>query len=428
MRRCDKCGSLDIQVAPSDNEEQYRPCDIRNGDPCISCRELSCVNLQISNVKDQLEKLLYKRRKLKTERNHEHDLMNSLPMELISYIFEFYVADMSTDNQWGSPMILSAVCQAWRKLVESTPVLWTYIQIFLSKSTVRINVDILTNHIHHSGRLPLSIKIRAEETKDDIYARMDIESRFTPFVEELCSCSDRWEVFDCEVVNGITWRRLRQHIDGALGAPILKTLRLWSPLSQPYLMHGESTSPSALSKPCPTSVSFRHMIPQYFDIDWSCVKRATATNIPGAAIFNVFALAEQATNCTFHVIDDISSNDTLNAKTTHSMITHLTVAFESSSSHTPMIRLFMFATLPSLQKLSVNLFFKLLPVDMLARFLKKSACPLRSLTLDNVGTKGYDDSYNSNVLINLFKAAPLLQDLAINCYPKDSLTLPCNDL
>ncbi|KAF8902236.1 hypothetical protein CPB84DRAFT_1776274 [Gymnopilus junonius] len=452
MYFCDWCGSLD----PSDDGELYKLCRICDGNPCTSCEEIIRLNLQIADAKEKLEILLHKRREIKLERNNKHDLMkNLLPMEIVIHIFELCVAPDPDYYELYSPMTLAAVCQHWRKFIESRPSLWKYIQLFLSKSTSNFNLHVLTKHIACSGQLPLSIEIRllkeaseeddeedVEEEEDendededgyqyDIYGsngrgngdesdeENDTELLSTPIIEALSSCSHRWEVFNCDITKRV-WKRLRRRVDSALGTACLKTLRLcswgWTPHGlRTFLTHAEPmfiSEATTVSKPRPTSVGLSHMTPEYLNIDWSGVKHITDSVVPLDITFDLFDLAHKMVDCTIHV--DIIRKRLQNFKVhTYPVLTSLHIYFQKYpelASH-----FFRLMNLPSLRDIIVDMEERELPIGDLNEFLQRASRCLRTITLDNIA--GESDNSISKNLISLFKSVPLLEELTINTMP-----------
>ncbi|KAF8902243.1 hypothetical protein CPB84DRAFT_875427 [Gymnopilus junonius] len=232
MRRCDNCGSLNSSLDEGDL------CNIYNGVPCATCKQLSLLNLQIAEAKDHMEKLLHERRRMKSERNRDHDLLNAcLPPEITARIFELYVAPTSEPNHSkrvpSSPMILVAVCQAWRDLAERTPSLWVSVRINLTKDTKDASLQTLTRHIRCSGSHHLFIQIRLLE--DETRTNADIGAIYAAFLDTLSTCSKRWQVLDCDITKEF-WERLRLCLCAGtdpieapgIVAPFLQTLRLYS--------------------------------------------------------------------------------------------------------------------------------------------------------------------------------------------------------
>lgn len=102
--------------------------------------------------------------------NYAHDpLTSKLPAEIVSKIFtNFLPANVASD--YGirdvragkvvrtTPLLLGAVCSAWRAIIWSTPLLWTSIFVNLADFE-KAHIDILDEWLHRSGGLPLYIGI-----------------------------------------------------------------------------------------------------------------------------------------------------------------------------------------------------------------------------------------------------------------------------
>ncbi|KAF8958474.1 hypothetical protein BDZ97DRAFT_1442261 [Flammula alnicola] len=64
---------------------------------------------------------------LTTQINLQHDpFTHYLPVEIASRIFTFYVDDSWPTKKYA-PLLLAAVCKAWREIAFSTPRIWTSI-------------------------------------------------------------------------------------------------------------------------------------------------------------------------------------------------------------------------------------------------------------------------------------------------------------
>jgi hypothetical protein len=140
------------------------------GRPCIPCEELAAINHDISNAEsfatmNATRILLYGRI------NHAHDpLTSKLPPEIVSTVFtNFLPANVALDyciQRAGkvvctTPLLLGAVCTAWRAIVWSTPLLWTSIFVNLADFK-KADIGILEEWLCRSGGLPLYIGIRSE--------------------------------------------------------------------------------------------------------------------------------------------------------------------------------------------------------------------------------------------------------------------------
>ncbi|KAL1706771.1 hypothetical protein EV121DRAFT_278532 [Schizophyllum commune] len=112
------------------------------------------------------------------EQRPTHSVFDSVPAELLAFIFEACVAlEMYTPNSFfhqtsKAPWPLTQVCRSWRQTAQNTPSLWT---------TVRVSVDtleelehppddtaaILSSYLGNSHPLPFSLVIISEDEFPD---------------------------------------------------------------------------------------------------------------------------------------------------------------------------------------------------------------------------------------------------------------------
>ncbi|KAF9484098.1 hypothetical protein BDN70DRAFT_952969 [Pholiota conissans] len=128
--------------------------------------------------------------------NQVHDpLATKLPAEVVSTIFTNFAPitvsrdygipvnrpeDMHSGMERTTPLLLAAVCTAWRALAWSTPQLWSTISVDISCVNGAV-VDILREWLNRSGDLPLYIEIHADLEID--YHKLDRHEISNVFAE-----------------------------------------------------------------------------------------------------------------------------------------------------------------------------------------------------------------------------------------------------
>jgi len=97
----------------------------------------------------------------------QNETFEKLPTEIIALILCIeavslaaparHVREPESEMMAYSPLKLGAVCRHWRKIVWSTPILWTYISIPVFKCLQPGRIILLQDWIAHSKSLPLTI-------------------------------------------------------------------------------------------------------------------------------------------------------------------------------------------------------------------------------------------------------------------------------
>jgi hypothetical protein len=99
-----------------------------DGNPCSACTEDIELEKEINELEIRIEKILIKRRALRTAMNENHDhLIHKFPPEIASHIFIQYAPPSALFDQddRSTPLYLGAVCRKWRQLAWATPQLWS---------------------------------------------------------------------------------------------------------------------------------------------------------------------------------------------------------------------------------------------------------------------------------------------------------------
>ena len=75
-----------------------------------------------------------------------HSIISTLPVELLSEIFRWYVASAFfhyPSSQYWPPLILTRVCSSWRDIVMGLPRLWTQVVIPCAHQCQTLHEDCL---------------------------------------------------------------------------------------------------------------------------------------------------------------------------------------------------------------------------------------------------------------------------------------------
>ncbi|KAF8959209.1 hypothetical protein BDZ97DRAFT_1838637 [Flammula alnicola] len=203
------------------------------GNPCDICLQISEMDAQIAHARALLADLGPKRQQLlKTKVNTLHDpVTRYLPVEVASLIFIFYVhgtditqldynARSSTEeDHHGIPLVLAAVCKAWRRIVFATPRLWTSMNIDLSiAQDPALQVELATQWLSRSGHIPLSISIDVPLDEGSQQPNQHTGDLF----ELLKTYAFRWQ----QLTLFIPSKFYHAFTDGLGGVPLLESLSL----------------------------------------------------------------------------------------------------------------------------------------------------------------------------------------------------------
>ena len=144
-----------------------------------------------------LKRLALKRYDLKRKINRFHSpIVRLLPPDVMSTIFEFCLPDF-TDRQVSQftkedlfiPLFLGAICSYWRDIAWSTPSLWSSL-VVTDKYISHVAAGIAQEWLVRSGQLPLSIRIYSEHLEHEVVSALaDIVNQY----------SNRWSNLDLHI-------------------------------------------------------------------------------------------------------------------------------------------------------------------------------------------------------------------------------------
>ena len=166
------------------------------------------------------ERLRLKRYDLKRKINRLYSpIIRKLPLDVTSTIFEFCLPGFMdhqllpyTEEDLSIPLSLGAICSYWRDIAWSTPSLWSSLVIRVpSKHKSHITTGIAQEWLARSGQLPLSIRIYSKSYKKPVAALANIINQY----------STRWSDLDLYIPDSYyqCFRATDTH------APILKSIQ-----------------------------------------------------------------------------------------------------------------------------------------------------------------------------------------------------------
>jgi len=166
---------------------QMRPCVIRDGEPCLTCKE----DLELEQT---IQELQNRRRNLRSQMNVNHDpFILKFSPEIASHIFSLSMEKWDYDPTlaalYGLPtqFLLGTICRGWRQLARSTPQLWSTLSFTLGKPTkleTLPQLRVISDWLQLSASLPLTLWIASD-------SRISRE-RSDPIINTLNTQSARW--------------------------------------------------------------------------------------------------------------------------------------------------------------------------------------------------------------------------------------------
>ncbi|KAF9559840.1 hypothetical protein CPC08DRAFT_708470 [Agrocybe pediades] len=149
--------------------------------------------------------------------------ISRLPPEIITAIFQLNVRDPAPGKKPITPLYLGSICQAWRHLVWSTPILWRDINLHVDASDSEL--ALLREWLLRAGTSPLDIMLRDQRN----ISRESLVSLQKRVLSTLITRSTYWSSFTCMSLMSECYDTFQDaHF------PILKTIRIKAYL-RPFL-------------------------------------------------------------------------------------------------------------------------------------------------------------------------------------------------
>ena len=178
---------------------------------------------ELAELDTLLKHLRLQRYELKRKINRSHSaIIRHLPPDVMSTIFEFCLPYF-TDNynhilafireDFSFPLSLGAICSYWRDIAWSMPSLWSSLVVRVrSNNDPHIIAGVAQEWLARSGQLPLSIRILALDNKP-VSALYDIINRYSTRWSDLdlCMLPDCFQQFHAIGNHAPTLKSIRFH-------------------------------------------------------------------------------------------------------------------------------------------------------------------------------------------------------------------------
>ncbi|PPR05620.1 LOW QUALITY PROTEIN: hypothetical protein CVT26_009141 [Gymnopilus dilepis] len=421
MYGCHFCGrySDDFSLYP---DTPIPPC--RN-QGCSTCKRLQTLNAQIRKLQDSVAVLLEEQRQLRSQYNHAShpSIVNSLPHELSTQIFSFYV--QMREPGWGdlvsgsqspggsiidSPLLLGAVCRTWRQFVWSSPSLWTSLRLYLDRPISP------AGSISRSAQLPLSVQLEVLPPENDFGEDDDseqvVEDVLLPLIQFLNVSSHRWSSLDLTLPSFVvaSYSRYRRVF-----------IRLPSAFSCLSRYNG---SPLNITQVAPKELTITSGV-ALKDLRFKLenLNRFSANDVQPSDVFEVTRRAPELISCRFLMKTSwgLPQNYIHSPPFVHSQIKSLAIFLRTEDTAR---WFFNGITLPSLTQLETDLPMGSPSTTSFLYFLQRSKCILETLSLS------MDRTADSKNIVEILRNCPSLHHLSLNlrlAYDITSQRFPCLD-
>ncbi|KIK51373.1 hypothetical protein GYMLUDRAFT_50607 [Collybiopsis luxurians FD-317 M1] len=201
---------------------------------------MEALDTQLAKIQAAEYALAQKRLQLLGTRN-QLALIHRLPLELLAEIFCVYceedeqISSLNPTAQLPPQLVVCHVCHHWRELAQSTPRLWTNLEIEMYNGNYPDHISMATKWLSRSGSLPIYIRF---STREDNYtaAKMPVPQGVvqfsTSFLHRCTYLSLRLRLPDLIDLLGLQ----------TIHAPLLESvsLQLADPVDAPLMSTGNS--------------------------------------------------------------------------------------------------------------------------------------------------------------------------------------------
>ncbi|CAA7266259.1 unnamed protein product [Cyclocybe aegerita] len=118
------------------------------------------VEREIAATKSHIEDLQKKLYVLAGKLNMTSSIMSTLPPDVLAEIF-FLAVQEGSFNSVPVPYVLGGTCRAWRNIVWSTPLLWSFLIVKLTQKNEQAQRTLLEDWIKRSANYPLHVHLTA---------------------------------------------------------------------------------------------------------------------------------------------------------------------------------------------------------------------------------------------------------------------------
>ncbi|KAF8185746.1 hypothetical protein BJ912DRAFT_1060566 [Pholiota molesta] len=415
---------------PSDEEKpEHSPdpvrwtarCNPAKEDTCGLCTEGISLDRQIHEAEEALATLKAKRASNNTKINTRHDPLSRLPIELVSEIFMYlrplpmkvaYYLDVDVPDDVGksmkTPLLLGAVCRAWRAFSWSIPRLWSTISINVYNGNEEVP-DIIRQWLGRSGQLPLCIYLYAAQKQLNGGILSAHPYGNEPYVARLMDTinkySGRWFYLNLDIPKRFI---LRVHCSGS-EAPMLETLSLKMHtygIEDGYLDSHERIEIGAIP-----NLRRIHLSPTVrfadIDMDWASVVHAEISDSTLEMCCDLLRQAPILTHLTLQQIDE-DTFDLPSSIVRHQSLVSLHINGYGEDEGAD--RLLLFLDLPALEDFGIFASSKS-SLNNITAFLRRSSCTLKKFRVH------IDDTWmeHKRELIRVLGEMPHLEILDIEC-------------
>ncbi|KAH9474741.1 hypothetical protein JR316_0013206 [Psilocybe cubensis] len=303
--------------------------------------------------------------------DQERCLINKLPVEVISRIFEAYVGQTAISTSFcDAPIVLAigAVCRLWRNVAWSTPSLWTVLYFVLTSGTTKTKVDLAIEWITRSGNLPLEIYIMAVIC----YPKINTEPLIFPLVDIINQHLGRCRVLDLNQLTSMTMSRF----SAIEGPSLLEDLYIHPEDMDGPLTLGENASPTRLN------ITYVHL--HLLIMNWRNLTEISAHGLRMSEIMDTLRLAPQLRICYYNCIESDSTSTTAGESTyqTHLKIEELTLVIGGEhGGDSNVAAFFRQTTFPNLDSCHIGWEHGTFPTQTFTSFISRSACAITMLTI-----------------------------------------------
>jgi hypothetical protein len=347
----------------------------------------------MSRLQMTMDRSATEQQKLEVSLNEHRSIVapiRRIPSEMLCEIFLYCLEDRSDYRAVEkAPFQLSFVCNKWRRVVISTPQLWSY--IFIRRGP--IVMEILQTWLLRSGTSPLTL----------IYELDDYENFYCYdyYIDAIIPHSHRWKVVEFVMIaEGYKFLEDRfTDIKGNL--PMLERLRLRSLGAYPEPMTVFETAPRL------HALELTKMKPTLCLFPWHQLKHCHIRRFP---IVQFPHMLRQCTNLTHCTLDDPDVHVTIPGTSmtplVHSQLQSMTLNWHGA--YDPRL-LFNNLVLPALRNLEIHFVYggTQLTQTYLSSFLNRSSCNLQRL-----GVRGI--RWTSDEFITFLQGLPSLVELTMS--------------
>ncbi|PPQ95619.1 hypothetical protein CVT26_008648 [Gymnopilus dilepis] len=331
-------------------------------------------------------------------------LFDTLPVEIISIVFIFYVHHEKKRSH--SPLILGRICRRWRQVAWSTPDLWTALAISTERATLPTHIQLAEEWLSRAGTLPLSISYTSDDCYDTAFGWV-VPEVYKQMFEVLGRYSNRW-------------RSLSLSLPSAL-LEVLGTLSRPSPMLHYLSVDAFWEDYDHFRIPnFPRIPTFSKSSPKVVDIscfkialDWTAVTELRIELVDIAEVLFILQTASNLRECKLEQVSDHWSTPTEYDLIVCPILKDLSITFADRQSP---VQFCDAISLPALTRLSYRSFDDWdldFSMDDLLTFLTQSSCPLKKLIINEA-------DFERGSLISVAPLLSSLTELHISFFPTSS--------